>query len=277
VRRKTEPKNRSEQEISGYRDVLNTIHQSYDHIAVSRNVVLQLHRDLYAYTGQRFGGKFKMSDNVEMETDSGGMSRIRFIPLSAFETPDAVVSLCNAWNESLSARVYDQLVLIPCFILDFLCIHPFDDGNGRMSRLLTLLLLYQSDYIVGKYISLEMLIEQDKKTYYETLKSCSKGWYEGKNDYLSFIRYYMGIFLKAYREFENRVADFRLIRKVSKEDRIRHLFESRSGTFSKRQLIELCPDISTTTVERALKSLLDADVIGKTGAGPGTAYFRKKK
>lgn len=277
VRQKTEPKNRSEQEISGYRDVLNTIHQSYDHIAVSRNVILQLHRDLYAYTGQGFGGEFKMADNVIAETDNGGISRIRFKPLSAFETPDAVASLCDAWNESLSACVYDQVVLIPCFILDFLCIHPFDDGNGRMSRLLTLLLLYQSDYIVGKYISLEMLIEQNKETYYETLESCSKGWYEGKNDYLPFIRYYLGILLKAYREFEARVADIRTDRKVSKEDRIRHVFESRSGTLSKRQLLELCPGISTTTVERALKSLLDANVIDKTGAGPGTAYFRKKE
>lgn len=195
--------------------------------------------------------------------------------ISAFETPDAVAPLCDAWNESLSAQVFDQVVLIPCFILDFLCIHPFDDGNGRMSRLLTLLLLYQADYIVGKYISLEMLIEQNKETYYETLESCSQGWDEGKNDYLPFIRYYLGILLKAYREFENRVADLLTDRKVSKEDRIRHLFENRSGTLSKRQLLELCPDISTTTVERALKTLLDAGVIGKTGAGPGTAYFSR--
>lgn len=274
VHQKTTPKNRSEQEISGYRDVLTTIHQSYDHIPISRNVMLQLHRDMYAYTGQSFGGHFKNADNIIAETNAAGDGRIRFRPLSAFETPDAVVSLCTAWNESLSARVYDQLLLVPCFILDFLCIHPFDDGNGRMSRLLTLLLLYQSGYLVGKYVSLEMLIEKDKESYYETLEASSKNWREGKNEYLPFIRYYLGILLKAYREFESRVDGLAVDRKLSKEERIRRAFESRHGMLSKRQLLELYPDISTTTVERALKSLLDAGVIAKTGAGPGTSYYR---
>lgn len=274
VHQKTTPRNRSEQEISGYRDVLTTIHQSYSHIPVTRNVMLQLHRDMYAYTGQGFGGRFKSADNIIAETNANGESHIRFRPLSAFETPDAVVSLCDAWNESLSRRVYDQLVLIPCFILDFLCIHPFDDGNGRMSRLLTILLLYQSGYFVGKYISLEMLIEMDKESYYETLEASSRNWHEGRNEYLPFIRYYLGILLKAYREFENRVNSLATDRKQSKEERIRRVFENRNGMLSKKQLLELCPDISMTTVERALKSLLDAGVIAKSGAGPGTSYYR---
>jgi Fic family protein len=276
VRRKTEPQNRSEQEISGYRDVLNTIHQNYDHIPVSRNIILELHRDLYSYTGQGYGGKFKMADNIIAETEDNRISRIRFKPLSAFEIPDAVAALCDAWNESRTTQLYDQLVLIPCFILDFLCIHPFDDGNGRISRLLTLLLLYQSDYIVGKYISIEMLIENDKKSYYDTLEACSSGWCEGKNEYMPFIRYYLGILIKAYREFENRVTGLYTDRKLSKEARIRHVFETQLGALTKRQILELCPDISTTTVERTLKSLLDAEIIGKTGAGPRTAYFKKE-
>ena len=175
VRMKAEPKNRSEEEIAGYREVLATIHESYDHIWPRPGVILQLHRDLYSYSTGTMGGEYKHSDNVIAETDATGNQTARFVPVSAWQTAEAMDDLCDSFLRAWDEDRYDKLVLIPMFILDFLCIHPFHDGNGRMSRLLTLLLLYKAGYIVGKYISLEMLIEKSKETYYEALQSSSAG------------------------------------------------------------------------------------------------------
>ena len=184
---KAEPRSRSEEEIAGYREVLTTIHESYEYIPLRPNNVLQLHRDLYSYGGKEIGGRFKNIDNVIAEVDKGGNEHVRFTPTPAFQTPDAIDVLCRSFNEALDDGKYDALLLIPMFVLDFLCIHPFNDGNGRMSRLLTLLLLYRSNYIVGKYISIEMLIEKSKETYYEALKQSSADWHTGENNYLPFI------------------------------------------------------------------------------------------
>ena len=174
VNNKVEPKNRNEEEIAGYRDVLNTIHENYDYINISSSVILQFHRDLYKYSGISYGGKFKNSQNYIEETLEDGTKRIRFTPLSPVETPIAIEELCNSYNEIISKGEIDPLLVIPIFILDFVSIHPFNDGNGRMSRLLTLLLLYKAGYIVGKYISIEKIIEETKETYYDSLEKDDK-------------------------------------------------------------------------------------------------------
>ena len=193
VKDKTRPRTRNEQEIAGYRDVLNTIHESHDHIPPKSAIILQLHRDLYKFESYNIGGKYKTADNVIEEEDSQGIKKIRFKPVPAWETPEAMEELCRAFEEAMATGEIDPLLLIPMFILDFLCIHPFNDGNGRMSRLLTLLLLYRSGYIVGKYISIERMIENSKELYYECLRESSENWYENKNDYIPFIKYMLGI------------------------------------------------------------------------------------
>lgn len=270
---RAEPRNRSEQEIAGYREVLALIHDNYDYIAPRTNVFLQLHRDLYQFSPSSMGGRFKNSDNVITETDAQGVSRTRFIPLTAFETPDAVDRLSAAFADAIQAEKYDPLLLIPMFILDFLCIHPFNDGNGRMSRLLTLLLMYRSGYIVGKYISLEMLIEKTKETYYEVLEASSRNWHEGRNTYFPFVKYYLEIILAAYKEFSMRVELMRN-RSLSKPERIRALFDTTLQKLTKRMILEKFPDISTSTIELALASLLKEGYIIKIGAGRNTAYIR---
>lgn len=269
---KAEPRSRSEEEIAGYREVLTTIHESYEYIPLRPNNVLQLHRDLYSYGGKEIGGRFKNIDNVIAEVDKDGNEHVRFTPTPAFQTPDAIDVLCRSFNEALDDGKYDALLLIPMFVLDFLCIHPFNDGNGRMSRLLTLLLLYRSNYIVGKYISIEMLIEKSKETYYEALKQSSADWHTGENKYLPFISYYLGIFVKAYQEFQDRVEHLHG-KTLSKAERIRAVFSKRIGKITKSDIATLCPDISLTTIERTLKEMLDNGEIQKIGSGRGTGYL----
>jgi Fic family protein len=271
VRDKAEPKNRDEQEIAGYREVLDTIHESYEHIVPRANIILQLHRDLYTYNPTSVGGRYKNVDNIIEEIDQLGQKRIRFQPLSAFETPEAMEQLCHAFLLAIDTAKINSLLLIPMFILDFLCIHPFNDGNGRMSRLLTLLLLYREGYIVGKYISLEMMIEKTKETYYETLKQSSQHWQSNENDYAPFVSYYLSIILAVYQEFESRV-DFIKIRGTTKADRISRLISNTLGKVSKAQIAEKYPDISITTIEKTLAELLKQGLIKKVGVGRSSAY-----
>ena len=240
VRQKAEPRNRSEQEIAGYREVLAVIHESYEYIAPRTSVILQLHRDLYSYSQGMQGGMYKDSDNLIAETDAQGNQRARFIPVPAFQTEAAMEELCQKFEEAWRADQIDKLLLIPMFILDFLCIHPFNDGNGRMSRLLTLMLLYRAGYIVGKYISVEMLIEKTKETYYEALQASSIGWHENRSSYEPFVKYYLGILLKAYREFEDRVEHLKY-RKLSKPERIRAVIEQKVGKITKKEIMEALP------------------------------------
>jgi Fic family protein len=273
VSQKAEPRNRSEQEIAGYREVLATIHESYEYINPRSYIILQLHRDLYSYSRDAAGGSYKNSDNVIAETDAEGHQKARFIPVPAFQTAEAMDELCTRFLEAWEADHIDKLVLIPMFILDFLCIHPFNDGNGRMSRLLTLLLFYKAGYIVGKYVSMEMLIEKTKETYYEALQSSSSGWHEGENSYEPFVKYYLGIMLKAYNEFESRV-EYLKYRRLSKPDRIKAVIDNKVGKITKKEIMELCPDISKVTVERTLTDLVKSGYIAKVGAGPATGYVR---
>lgn len=274
VEEKAEPRNRSEEEIAGYREVLAIVHDSYEYIPIRPNNILQLHRDMYSFSGGDAGGRFKNTDNVIAESGKGGQQRVRFMPVPAFQTPEAMESLCNEFNNAIERAEYDPLLLIPMFILDFLCVHPFNDGNGRMSRLLTLLLLCRSGYIVGKYVSMEMLIEKTKETYYEALQRSSIEWHNNKGDYTLFVRYYLGIVLKGYNEFQDRTEHFKY-RKSSKADRVKAVFEKRIGVVRKSDIATLCPDISETTIERVLKELLNAGFIEKVGKGRATGYVKK--
>ncbi|MBR3431033.1 MAG: Fic family protein [Clostridia bacterium] len=271
VMNKTTPKGRSEREIAGYRDVLNTVHENYDYIPVRPGMILQLHRDLYKFSNSAIGGSFKNSDKIIAEELPDGTKRVRFQPVPAWEKTEAMDTLCDALQEASTDPELDSLLLMPMFIRDFLCIHPFNDGNGRMSRLLTLLLLYRSGYFVGKYISIERLIADSKETYYEVLQESSTGWHEGKNDYLPFVRYMLGVVIAAYREFASRV-DILITRGLSKPDRVREIIRSTTGKITKTQIMRQCPDISQKTVERSLAEMLKNGEIIKIGGGRYTSY-----
>ena len=272
VRDKTMPRTRDEQEIAGYRDVLASIHESHDFIPPKPAILLQLHRDLYKFSGLPIGGVYKNTDNIIEENDGQGNRSIRFQPVPAWETPEAVEHLCRAYEETVGSGKIDPLLIIPMFALDFLCIHPFSDGNGRMSRLLTLLLLYRSGYIVGKYISIEKLIEQSKETYYEVLQQSSEGWHERKNDYAPFVKYTLGIVAAAYRDFSARV-QMPATDGLSKPDRVAEIIKGKLGKITKSEIMEKCPDISQVTVQRALTGLQKSGKIIKLSGGRYASYI----
>lgn len=270
VKDKTTPRNRSEKEIAGYRDVLTTIHESYDYIPVKPGMILQLHRNLCKYSGMSIGGNYKTSDNVIEEEDSLGNKYVRFQPVPAWETPEAMDRLCQAYNDLCNNSQYDPLLMIPVFILDFLCIHPFNDGNGRMSRLLTLLLLYRTGYNVGKYISIEKLIERTKGAYYDDLQESSTNWHEEENNYIPFVTYQLGVILAAYREFSDRV---KIVgENTRKPNRVRDIIHGHLGKITKAEIMQQCPDVSQTTIQRALNDLVRSGEIIKIGGGRYTSY-----
>lgn len=270
VQDKTQLKTRNEKEIAGYRDVLAMIHENHDYIPPKPSIILQLHRDLCKFSSNT-GGVFKSVDNIIEEGDQYGNKRVRFRPVPAWETPEDIEAICNAYDEICKDEQYDSLLVIPMFILDFLCIHPFGDGNGRMSRLLTLLLLYRSGYIVGKYISIEKMIEQSKDSYYEVLAQSSEKWHEEKNDYLPFVRYMLGIIVAAYREFSSRV-QILATSDLSKPERVREILKKHLGKMTKAELIKKCPDISQITIQRTLNELVKKGELLKIGGGRYTAY-----
>ena len=272
VKDSTRPRTRNEREIAGYRDVLNTIHENHDYIPPKPSIILQLHRDLYKFEGMDIGGRYKTSDNIIEEQDSEGNKSVRFRPMPAWETPEAIEKLCQSYDEALNSENIDALIIIPMFVLDFLCVHPFNDGNGRLSRLLTLLLLYRSGYIVGKYISIEKLIEQTKEIYYESLQLSSSGWHENKNDYEPFVKYMLGVIVAAYREFSSRVS-LLTTQGMSKPDRVKEIIRSTLGPITKTEILAKCPDISQVTVQRALADLVDKGDIVKLGGGRYTKYI----
>ena len=271
VREKTMPQTRSEKEIAGYRNVLATIHENHDFIPPKPSIILQLHRDLYKFSGKAIGGSYKNSDNFIEEKLSNGRQILRFQPVPAWETPEAMTALCDAFREAMDDPELDPLLLIPIFILDFLCIHPFNNGNGRMSRLLTLLLLYRSGYIVGKYISIEKLISDTKETYYEVLQQSSNNWHEGTNDYAPFVTYMLGILVAAYRDFETRI-ELLTNRGLSKPDRVREIIKKHHGKITKSEIMAQCPDISQITIQRALADLMKNGEIARLGGRRYTSY-----
>ncbi|WP_316283558.1 Fic family protein [Anaerococcus sp.] len=272
MNKKSEPKNRNEEEIYGYREVLDIIHENYDNIEFTKNNILTLHNRLYSYSGESHKGKFKTMDNSIVEVNSLGQKKVRFQPVSAFETEIYIDRMIEAYNEAVSLEI-PPLLLIPTVIHDFLCIHPFADGNGRMSRLLTLLLLYKNGFFVGKYISLEMIIEETKDIYYEELQASSEDWHDGTSDELPFIRYMLSVIYKAYSQCDER---FKLIaeKSITSSDRVMKIFDNSLEPLSKSDIVVLCPDISQRTIERALKELKDSGLIKQLGSGRATKYIK---
>ncbi|WP_297634982.1 Fic family protein [uncultured Clostridium sp.] len=262
---KVEPKDRSESEIAGYRDVLNTIHSAFDAIPVRSSVLLQLHRDLYKYSSFR-GGIYKNTDNVIEEILPDGTSYVRFKPIDAFSTPDYMERLCEEYRKEIAKEEVEPLILIATFILDFLCIHPFNDGNGRMSRLLTLLLLYQNGFEVGRFISLEKITEDSKETYYEALNKSSMLWHDGKNNLYIWIEYFLGVIVNAYKELESRVGYIENA-KGSKSERVENAIEGKLGYFTKSEIKTICPDIAESTVNRVFEKMKEEGKIQSIGKG----------
>lgn len=275
VENKTTPKNRAEEEILGYRNVLNIVHESYEAIPVRSNYILQLHGEMLKHTAFSYAGKYKSTPNeIDMVLENGEKI-VLFKPLEPYETPEAIDRLCDEFNKALNEGIVDPLILISNFILDFLCIHPFNDGNGRMSRLLTLLLLYRSGYIVGQYISIEKAIADTKESYYAVLQQSDQNWYEGDNDPKAFIKYMLGIVLSCYREFEARVM---IVSKTGNKstayDVVKKYTESTIGKFSKQDALVSCPSLGSSSVEAALKKLVEEGSIIRTGSGRKTMYVK---
>ena len=265
------PSSRAEEEIAGYRDVLSLIHEQHDSIPVTPSVILQLHRDLMAHTAISYGGHWKDSDNEIVSIDDQGNRFVRFRPPSALATPGLIKEACQSLNDALSRQVCDPLLISLRFIFDFVSIHPFNDGNGRMSRLLTTLLLEKTGYDVARYISIERLIEDNKALYYNALAASSTGWNENQNTEVPFIRFMLGTTLAAYRQLEQRTLIESSTRPMSKQARIAVLFQQRPGVIKKSN----CPDISEVTVKRTLGQLVSCSAIEKTGAGRSTGYILK--
>ena len=270
---KTSPRNRDENEILGYRDVLNTIHENYEYIPVRPSFILQLHRDLYKYSLSSTGGKFKNVQNYINAKSPDGNELVLFTPLAPSETPQAIESICFNYNQLAGTGKLDDLILSAIFICDFLCVHPFLDGNGRMSRLITLLLLYRSGYQIGKYISLEKIIEQTKDSYYDALRKISQDWHTETNDYRPFIEYLLKIILHAYRELDERIE--LVSGNLPAYEMVKTVVEKILGSFSKQDILERCPSIGSSSVEIALKKLKDEQVIKSIGAGRNTRYVRQ--
>ena len=274
VEEKTAPRNRDEQEIAGYRDALNIIHENFDAIPITRNYILQLHKVLYSHMNNPMAGQTKSVQNYISATYPNGHTETLFTPLAPFETPEALDRICDEYNRVIGNMEAEPLIVIPIFIHDFLCIHPFNDGNGRMIRLLTTLLLYRNGFYVGKYISLEAKIAKNKDLYYAALRQAQEGWHEGTEDAVPFIKYLLGIILSAYRDFEDR---FSLVeQKKPALETVRQATLNKIGRFSKQDIRELCPALSVSSIEGALRKLVASGELKREGNGKNTCYYRLK-
>ena len=269
---KTTPRNRNEKEIAGYRDVLGLIHESFDSIPITQNYILQLHKILYSHSKNPVAGKTKAVQNYISAAFPDGHTETLFIPLAPYETPEALDRICEEYNRVIGNAELEPLIAIPVFIHDFLCIHPFNDGNGRMSRLLTTLLLYRNGFYVGKYISLEAKIAKHKDLYYDALAASQNGWHEGVDDPVPFIKYLLGTILAAYRDFEDRFALVEV--KRSALDMVRLATQYKIGRFTKQDIRELCPSLSISSIEGSLRKLVDSGEIKREGKGKNTFYYR---
>ena len=265
VTEKTTPKNRNEQEIAGYRDVLNIIHENFDEIPITKNYILQLHKILYSHMNNPIAGKTKTVQNYISATFPDGYVETLFTPLNPTDTPIALENICNEYNRVIGNMEVEPLIAIPTFIHDFLCIHPFNDGNGRMSRLLTTLLLYRCGFYVGKYISLEAKIAKNKSLYYTSLNDSQNNWHEGTDNKVPFIKYTLGTILAAYKDFEER---FNLIEtKKSALEIVKEATYIKIGKFTKQDIKELCPSLSISSIEGALRKLVVQGEINRVGNG----------
>lgn len=274
VTEKTTPKNRNEQEIAGYRDVLNIIHESFDAIQITKNYILQLHKILYSHMNNPIAGKTKTVQNYISATYPDGHVETLFTPLNPTDTPIALENICNEYNRIIGNMEVEPLIAISTFIHDFLCIHPFNDGNGRMSRLLTTLLLYRCGFYVGKYISLEAKIAKNKDLYYASLNDSQDNWHDGNDNKVPFIKYILGTILSAYKDFEER---FNLIEtKKSALEIVREATYIKIGKFTKQDIKELCPSLSISSIEGALRKLIALGEINRVGNGKNICYYRVK-
>lgn len=274
VAEKTAPRNLDEQEIAGYRDVLNLIHENFDAIPVTRNYILQLHKILYSHMNNPMAGKTKNVQNYISATYPDGHTETLFTPLAPYETPEALDRICEEYNRVVGNMEVEPLLVIPVFIHDFLCIHPFNDGNGRMSRLLTTLLLYRSGFYVGKYISLEAKISKNTDLYYGALRQAQIGWHEGTEDKVSFIKYLLGVILAAYRDFGD---CFALVEtKLPALETVRRATMEKVGRFTKQDIRDLCPSLSISSIEGAMRKLVAAGDLKREGTGKKTCYYRLK-
>lgn len=272
VEEKTTPRNRDEQEIAGYRDVLNVIHESFDAIPITQKYILQLHKMLYSHMNNPLAGRTKSVQNYISAAYPDGHTGILFTPLAPYETSEALDRICEEYNRVIGNLEVEPLIIIPIFIHDFLCIHPFNDGNGRMGRLLTTLLLYQNGFYIGKYISLEAKNSKNKDLYYSALSQSQMEWHEGKEDALPFIKYILGTILASYKDFEERTS---LVQeKLSALEMVRMASKSKIGRFNKQDIRELCPTLSDSSIEGALRKLVAAGELKKEGKGKSTCYFR---
>ena len=274
VEEKTTPRNRDEQEIAGYRDVLNIIHESFDAIPLTRNYILQLHKILYSHMNNPLAGQTKNVQNYISATYPDGHTEVLFTPLPPYETQEALDKICEEYNKVIGNFELEPLIAVPIFIHDFLCIHPFNDGNGRMSRLLTTLLLYRNGFYVGKYISLEAKIAKNKDLYYAALSDAQHGWHEGTEDVMPFIKYFLSIVLAAYKDFEDRFAIVE--EKLPAIDMVHKATQNKIGRFTKQDIRELCPSLSLSSVEGALRKLVASGELKREGSGKSTCYVRLK-
>lgn len=272
VAKKVRPRDRSEQEVAGYRDVLAAIHASYDKTRLSTDLIRAWHRELYRFTGEA-GGHWKTRDNAIIEILPDGRQVVRFQPVSALAIPEFMEQLVDLFNRAMNEGRTDPLLLIASGILDFECIHPFWDGNGRIGRLLTLLLLYQAGYEVGRYISLERIVEESKETYYEALRESSQGWHEAKHDLRPWWNYFLGMLTAAYKEFEARVGTITAAR-GAKREMVRRAVERLAGRFTIGDLQRACPGVSYPTLQRALADLKKERKVRCLGRGPDAQWER---
>lgn len=272
VNEKTTPKNRDEQEIAGYRDALNIIHDSFDAIPITQNYILQLHKIMYSHMNNPLAGRTKTVQNYISATYPDGHTETLFIPLAPYETPEALDRICEEYNRVIGNMELEPLIAIPIFIHDFLCIHPFNDGNGRMSRLLTALLLYRSGFYVGKYISLEAKIAKNKDLYYNSLAKSQTDWHEGNENAVPFIKNILGTILAAYKDFEERMSLVET--KLTTTETVRRASKNKIGRFNKQDIRELCPAISDSSIEGALRKLVATGELKKEGKGKSTCYYR---
>ena len=274
VKEKTTPRNRDEQEIAGYRDVLNLIHENFDTIPITQNYILQLHKILCSHMNNPMAGRTKSVQNYISATYPDGHVETLFTPLTPYETPEALDRICEEYNRVIGNMEVEPLIVIPVFIHDFLCIHPFNDGNGRMSRLLTTLLLYRNGFYVGKYISLEAKIAKNKALYYDVLSQAQTGWHEGTEDAVPFIKYLLGTILSAYKDFGDR---FALVEtRLPALETVRRATMEKVGRFTKQDIRELCPSLSISSIEGALRKLVASGELKREGVGKNICYYRLK-
>lgn len=275
ILKKTLPEDRGEEEIMGYHSALHLIHENNENISITASNIIQLHKVLYQYAGESISGKLITTQDYTVEKSEDKGNSVTFTPTESLEKNEAIEDICSNYNQVIEEGSINPLLIIPIFIHDFLSIHPFNNGNGRMAHLLINLLLHQNGYIVGNYISLEEKIERTKDSYYDALEASSNGWYENEEDPTPLIKYLLVVILSAYKDFENRIDFFG--GKLSALEQVRKAVEVNIGQFTKGEIMKHCPNLSISSVENSLKELVNEDFIERHGKGRGTYYTLKEK